>query len=555
MSTEENVSWEYALELADVNTFYPSSEIDDETTSYHHSQHKECIVSISPSSLESGSESGVLQMGSCESDDAWSWSITEGGVLRWESDLHSIEEMRRMESLNTVFGGPIARLVDIISRTSSEYTDEDPLPHMHAQCIWRKGDAAAITAPCYDPIDTSGSHSLVSFSVIQYQNSAAKSPQLPRFPRIEIPISIDASNIKIQENELSRLPHLKRTSHAAGLHLKGDTIPQDIGSTIVPPFLNDHQEIKSPLGVGGHFERRIRQSKPVHLDKAVGSVILHHTTAGKGPRSVKNSPDDPPYKIRKMPVHPYIAVSKDGMYEDPQTGLKFPTDISSYLGHDRHLTGRHTLTGLGVYTRTMLKIKIYSVAFYVAKKDILEGKAFEDFAFKTANELRSSDEFYDRLMTMGSNPDEGNFDRTLFIKLNMQLATETVRQSLTGEWSLLTDDLKGILYNSSAKVREADERMLETIKSKENSSNCSCGQSAPEVYAADPSCCARGTELVFTWRKNGDMEVGSYFCYRNLFMTYVFTQALTAVRYVTATFGWETYGCIFSTRYCPWYFL
>ena len=50
-----------------------------------------------------------------------------------------------------------------------------------------------------------------------------------------------------------------------------------------------------------------------------------------------------PHRPRKIPVHPYIAASKSGMYEDPDTGLKFPTDISEYLGHDRKVTGRHTL--------------------------------------------------------------------------------------------------------------------------------------------------------------------------------------------------------------------
>lgn len=125
-----------------------------------------------------------------------------------------------------------------------------------------------------------------------------------------------------------------------------------------------------------------------------------------------------------------------------------------------------------------------------------------------ADELRQSDNFYKHLMTMGSNPLEGgNFDRTLFIKLNMQLETETVRQSLSAEWQLLTEEHKEILSSSSFRKRDAGERMLEIIQSEENSSNCSCGQSAPPELEADEGCCARGTELVFTWRKSGEMEV------------------------------------------------
>ncbi len=125
-----------------------------------------------------------------------------------------------------------------------------------------------------------------------------------------------------------------------------------------------------------------------------------------------------------------------------------------------------------------------------------------------ATELSQSLPFYKHLMTMGSSPQSGgHFDRTLFVQLNMQLSTETVRQSLTADWQLLSQEHKDLLSNSSLKQRHADERMLERIQSEENTSNCSCGQLAPPEYEADTSCCARGTEMVFTWRKNGDMEV------------------------------------------------
>lgn len=503
-SVQEDLSWEYALELVDVNAMHQQ---DTDIDSIDDLQSKECIISISPSG--SDLNRGALEMGSCESDDAWSWSITEGGVLRWEPHYYSSPENERENDAKIALGGPMARFLDITSRSlsySAIYGSNDEstaVSHNAAQCIWRNRDSNAVTAPCQGPTSNE-SHELVSFSVIQYQNSAAKSPQLPRFPRIEVPGLHTDSTMKSydRDSDNNHLPHVKRTSQAAGLNLKTDS-SQDTSNPSAPPA-SEYSDIKSPfLGVGGHFERRMHQTKPA-MEKNGGTNIIHNTAS---PRSSNLGSDDTPYKIRKMPIHPYIAASKDGWFEDPQTGLKFPTDISEYLGHDRQVTGRHTLTGLGVYTRTMLKIKIYSVAFYVAKREILAGKAFDRFAFKTADDLRTDDEFFNRLMTMGSNPDEGNFDRTLFIKLNMQLSTETVRQSLTGEWSLLTDELKDLLYASSAKVREADARMLETIKSSENSSNCSCGQTAPPEYAADPTCCARGTEMVFTWRKSGCMEL------------------------------------------------
>jgi hypothetical protein len=107
----------------------------------------------------------------------------------------------------------------------------------------------------------------------------------------------------------------------------------------------------------------------------------------------------------------------------------------------------------------------------------------------------------------------GLVDRTIFLKLNMQLSVETMQSSLHATWKLLTEERKMLLINSSMQPRPAQERMLQLIQSSENTGRCSCGQIAPPEYNADPKCCARGTELVFTWRKNGDLEVrNTYVC-------------------------------------------
>jgi hypothetical protein len=160
----------------------------------------------------------------------------------------------------------------------------------------------------------------------------------------------------------------------------------------------------------------------------------------------------------------------------------------------------------------MLKIKVYGVAFYVSKRDVLADHSFERFASMSTKELQQSPEFYQvlRQMTSSSNVNKGpagNFDRTLFLKINMQLATDTMRSSLDADWKMLTSEDKALLIGSSMKERPADQRMLDIIASSDNPSKCSCAQIAPPEYNADPSCCARGTELVFTWRKNGDLEV------------------------------------------------
>jgi hypothetical protein len=156
-----------------------------------------------------------------------------------------------------------------------------------------------------------------------------------------------------------------------------------------------------------------------------------------------------------------------------------------------------------------LDIQVYGVALYVSKRDVLADPLFEAFSTLSQEELRRRPDFFAHLRQMPSPLDGrgGLFDRTLLLKLNMQLSTDTMRSSLQGDWKMLTAESKDMLINSSLLPRPADDDMLATIQSDENPGKCSCGQVAPEEYGADPSCCSRGTELGFTWRKNGDLEV------------------------------------------------
>jgi hypothetical protein len=182
------------------------------------------------------------------------------------------------------------------------------------------------------------------------------------------------------------------------------------------------------------------------------------------------------------------------------------------LGLDRKKMGRHTLMGVGQYTRTMLKIKVYGISFYVAKRDVLADPEFKRYAHLSSEDLRKRTDFYNHLMQSPiSNGSNGEapcvVDRTLILQLNMQLSTETLRSSLDADWSLLSPEHRQGLIDASFEDRPANEKMLKKITSDENPSNCSCGQVAPDDYNVDRTCCARGTELGFTWKKSGNFEV------------------------------------------------
>jgi len=148
----------------------------------------------------------------------------------------------------------------------------------------------------------------------------------------------------------------------------------------------------------------------------------------------------------------------------------------------------------------------YGVALYVPKRDVLADAGFNSFASMSTEELRKCPEFYDHLLGTGE-LQKSKFDKTLVIKINMQLSVASIRGSLESDWTYLSPDHKKLLIDSTFEVRHADERMLQTIMDEENTSRCSCAQTAPESYQADSSCCARGTEMVFTWRKNGNLEL------------------------------------------------
>ena len=62
--------------------------------------------------------------------------------------------------------------------------------------------------------------------------------------------------------------------------------------------------------------------------------------------------------VRKIQTNPYIAASIDERWVDPKTGLIYRTDLCQYLGHEKKDVGRHTLIGVGQYTKTMLNIKV-----------------------------------------------------------------------------------------------------------------------------------------------------------------------------------------------------
>ncbi len=434
---EDNTQWEYALQLADVVAFQSNTQIDLAENDYTNksspqeindeNNEGECILSMIPYSMENRNtetiieenKNGMLQMGSCVSNEAWSWTINEGGVLQWHPHDSPGNQLKNdwgqsifSSILNILRNGALHHNPLLLNDIGDEWNHDtgarinDANMENQASCVWKKDHTSAVTAPC-DQFDLDGSDSEaeqistspVSFSVIQYQNSAAKSPQLPRFPRTEEKelqvmqgsddrgVNPPYSSSSGSSASSSSLPHMKRTSQSKstaktigsggslgvekGTRMSSKSKVGGTGREILSPMgvggyfekvTSSNEQIVSPMGVGGYFEN-------ISVPGKRGTSILHHPPSSSPSSSPHLHHDDTPHRPRKIPVHPYIAASVNGRYEDPNTGLSYPTDISEYLGHNRKEIGRHTLTGLGVYTRTMLKIKVSSSKYCFVEYD------------------------------------------------------------------------------------------------------------------------------------------------------------------------------------------
>lgn len=222
--------------------------------------------------------------------------------------------------------------------------------------------------------------------------------------------------------------YLKRLSPLPPFHM-GSIIPRhtklpilsspgsftnnDLLSLNIPQFLGDTNPILitvSPTLNGVKSVEKRKQSSPSK------QPIIYHNHDND---NIHPSLSDRPI-IRKIQMNPYIVAAKNEEWTDPQTSLVYKTDLCNYLGHERKDSGRHTLTGIGQYTKTMLNIKVYGVGFYASKRDILADPSFQSFSNLSSERLRESSDFFQILRSMkgftrSSDDLAGNFDRTIFI--------------------------------------------------------------------------------------------------------------------------------------------
>lgn len=506
----------------------------------------ECLLSFAAAT----DGDSALRIGSCSSEEAWVWHVNRDGILVRQSTKAERRRTTRRWSFSQKRASA-AVAADGSSRLQSSQVDFG--------CVHRTNSTLVSLLPCDGDgnTQTKKETSLVGFSLVRYPSTSSKSAPQRRlldsdadpsfswepwttleglatasindssathvedrgadsnFSEQHFPTSRRSSqNLASTDAKHRKIVDLKSTTSMLHTTLEKGKSKKDVATSAShirdAPFAMN--------GVAFHNQRAKRdESERNPMGPSATKLRLNKSARINDEpselRGGEHGPDTIPHPPRKIPSHPYIQSSKDFVWVDPLTSLEYPTDLCQYLGHTKKEAGRHTLMGVGQYYRTAFNIKVYGAALYVAKRDVLADPKFGEYATLSSEDLRAREDFYEHLMNMPSPGEDlassigGFFDRTLFIKINMQLSTEAMRKSLEADWSLLTEEMKSLIIQTSFKERMADDRMRQKIQSKENSSNCSCGQLAPPEYDANPSCCARGTELVFTWRKNGDFEI------------------------------------------------
>eukprot|EP00980_Cylindrotheca_fusiformis_P016262 scaffold4829_cov129-Cylindrotheca_fusiformis.AAC.22 len=470
----------YALQMVDSDSHLlytaVNGSISSEPSIWENYSEKECLTRRRKDSK--------LLLVPCSQERAWSWQFNENGVLHFEKPKYN---NRKVSQTKRLLGKH--RTLDCIARNETE--------------------AFLLACNGGKPSTSDGTEARVVHISLVRQATSTSSESVAQ--RIKEPLHDEGipKEIIIEEPEDATMSINRLPSHVdiAHIHASGPAVHAQLrAASSRISTLSHHKEPEAPSIRERPALQFLIDTNPFLLANGRSSTNKKEkTTPSQG------SGTSPKSSVRKIQVHPYIENSKDNLWTDPKTGLSYRTDLSAYLGENRKEVGRHTLTGVGQYMKTAFNIKVYGVAFYVSKRDILADPAMASFASLSTEELQQSDDFYSLLRQMASpeDPNGGLFDRTLFIKTNMQLGLDTMQKSLQSDWKLLTADAKDTLVGCSTKPRPASAAMLSIIESKDNPSRCSCAQTAPEEFNADPSCCARGTELVFTWRKDGYLEVSS----------------------------------------------
>jgi hypothetical protein len=106
------------------------------------------------------------------------------------------------------------------------------------------------------------------------------------------------------------------------------------------------------------------------------------------------------------------------MTTEPQSGIAFPMEITAVGGE-----GTQALTGVGIRTKTFLKVKVYAFGIYVDPAGA--SATLSGYAGKSFGDLQGDQEFYDGILQM-------NFPMTLRLVMTRNVGGDDMAEAFDG---------------------------------------------------------------------------------------------------------------------------
>ena len=281
----------------------------------------------------------------CSQNRAWAWHFNEYGILYF----------RKPKSKN------VDNHVDEKQKKLIQKNGKKTL-----ECLGRNSTNAAVLVPC------DGSQTPSAVAEIQQQGGRVLQIGLVR--QYTGPSRISTN--KLPKGEPSTIQQ-EALSHPAG-HFP----PSQIGKAHTHAAVSNGQRetLKGATRIASLSSHKTPPVAPsettlsLSFFKSVNPILLASGNMGLAPEKEQPTTNakkamDPPYPLpsplptrplirNKIQTNPYVNDSVDERWTDPQTQLVYHTDLCHYLGHNRRDAGRHTLTGVGQYMKTVFNIKV-----------------------------------------------------------------------------------------------------------------------------------------------------------------------------------------------------
>lgn len=299
----------------------------------------------------------------CSQDRAWAWHFNEHGILHFKkpksstpkkeesADLKQDKQKRKLDKKGK-------KTLECLARNATHsailtHCDGRPVPFPSAEGtrVLQLGLVRQATA------DSTSADTLVPPS--DSTGTTVETPQELRLP----PSRIDIAHS--HASKASERVELKRSNRMATLSTTKSPPPSSDSMTSLPlTFFKDTNPILLANGhTGAPLSNENKGKKPLVAKSPTGKTMDSIATS---PTSSSSSGRTKPM-IRKIQVNPYINESQGERWTDPLTGLVYHTDLCRYLGHERKEVGRHTLTGVGQYMKTVFNIKVSLATFVMTR--------------------------------------------------------------------------------------------------------------------------------------------------------------------------------------------